>query len=262
MSIPRLFSFWSGTQFGYLERICIASMLAAGHSLDIYSYDADLAAPEGVTLRDARDIIPESRVIRHETGSLALFSDIFRYEALLQEAGIWIDLDMLLLKPIEAMGDHIFGWQDGYVINGAILRLPPDCQCLKAAVELCRSDVVVPPQWPRRKKVKQRIRAIFGRHVPVQNLEWGAIGPLALTRLIADFRLQHKSQPADVFYPVPWQEAHLTFAADASLVWSSFTSSTRSVHLWNDRVKDLKNSPPPRGSFIAEMSDRYGIECS
>lgn len=256
----QFFSFWSGSPLGYIERLCITSVLDAGHQLDVYSFERDLKVPRGAVLRDASEILPQSRAVIHKSGSWAPFADIFRYEGLLRAAGTWIDLDVLILKPLHQIGDHVVGWQDPYVINNAVLHLPQNSDCLQSLVALCRSDVVIPPQWPTGQKVAQRLRGMIGAHVPMQKLEWGAIGPLALTRLIADFRLLHKCQPADVFYPIPWQEAHLTFEPDASLVWKALTSNTRAVHLWNDRIKEIKRKPPPRGSFIAEMCERYEID--
>lgn len=255
-----LFSFWSGAPLGYLERLCMASMLRAGHQLVVYSYDSGLAVPAGVVLRDAAEILPQSRTILHESGSWAPFADIFRYEALLKGIGTWVDLDVLLLKPLDDLGDYVFGWQDANVINNAVLKLPRDSECLGRLVALGRADVVVPPQWPRRQALKQRMRGLVGAQTPMENLEWGAVGPFALTRLIADFRLMHRCQPVDVFYPVPWQQAHLTFEPDTPLLLNVLSSSTRAIHLWNDRIKELKRTPPPRGSLIAQMCERYGID--
>jgi hypothetical protein len=255
-----LFSFWSGAPIGYIERLCIASMLDAGHQLDVYSYEGDLKVPMGAAIRDANEILPQNRAVIHKSGSWAPFADVFRYEGLLQSAGTWIDLDVLMLKPLHEIGDHIVGWQDAYVINNAVLRLPPNSACLQSLVALGRSEVVIPPQWPVSRKIFQRLRGMIGAHIPIQELEWGAVGPLALTSLVYDHRLLHKCQPADVFYPVPWQQAHLTFEPDAAPVWDAMTSSTRAIHLWNDRIMALKSSPPPRGSFIAQMCERYGID--
>ncbi|MFN3746760.1 MAG: hypothetical protein ACK4TL_18825 [Hyphomicrobiaceae bacterium] len=258
--VSKFFSFWTGSPLGYIERLCIASVLAAGHQLDVYSYETDIKVPTGAAIRDANEILPQNRAVIHKSGSWAPFADVFRYEGLLQSAGTWIDLDVLVLKPLHEIGDHIVGWQDAYVINNAVLRLPPNSACLQSLVTLCRSEVVVPPQWPARRKILQRLRGMVGAQVPMQELEWGAVGPLALTRLVCDHRLLHKCQPADVFYPVPWQQAHLMFEPDAAPVWDAMTSSTRAIHLWNDRIKGLKSSPPPRGSFIAQMCERYGID--
>ena len=258
--LPKLFTFWAGKPLGYIERLCIASILRAGHTLDVYSFDGRLEVPDGANLRNAEDVVPESRAILHKSGSWAPFADVFRYEGLLRDAGIWVDLDVLILKPLDRLGDHILGWQDGQIINNAILGLPSDSACLKQLASLCRSDVVVPPHWSRTQKMYQRVRAMVGAHTPMQDLEWGAIGPFALTHFIGDFNLFHKCQSADVFYPVPWQQAHLTFEPDASLVWNAFTSSTRAVHLWNDRIKDLKSLSPPASSFVGEMCKLHGID--
>jgi hypothetical protein len=256
----KLFSFWDGAPLGYVERLCIASMLEVRHALDIYSYRTDLDIPKGVALCDANDILPRSRVVLHETGSWAPFADIFRYEALLRGAGIWIDLDVLLLKPIGDIGEHVVGWQDAYVINNAVLRLPPASPCLQRLIALGRSEVVVPPQWSSVRRMSQRLRSLFGQHIPFEKLEWGATGPLALTRLIFDLRLLHLCQPVDVFYPVPWQHASHLFQPDATLVESALTSNTRAVHLWNDRIKHLKGKAPPPGSYVAKMCKVFKVD--
>ena len=40
-------------------------------------------------LRDAAEILPESRIIRHKTGSVALFANWFRYELQRRGLGTW-----------------------------------------------------------------------------------------------------------------------------------------------------------------------------
>jgi hypothetical protein len=255
----KLFSFWSGSPLSYVEQLCLASMLQAGHPIDVFTYDQDLSVPTGVTVRSAAEIIPLAKVVRHKSGSMALFSDIFRYEALRAGMGIWIDLDVLLLRSLSDMGEHVFGWQDPYVINGAVLRLPPDSECLGRLIDLCRSPVVIGPHWPRHRKLLQRARSLVGTHVPIQQLEWGAVGPMALTHFVTSCRLLHHCQPVDVFYPVHFKDAACVFTADASAVAALFTSSTRAVHLWNNMLKELKHLPPPPTSFIAKMCERFGV---
>jgi hypothetical protein len=236
-------------------------MLGAGHPLDIFTYNARLDAPPGVVVRDAREIM-QPRADLERAGRWALISDIFRYEGLLAGAGTWIDLDVLLLRSLSGMGEYVFGWQDCHVVNGAILHLPAGSSCLLTLMALGRADVVVAPQWSRSRKAMQRVLSVVGKHDPVEKLEWGVVGPLAITRVIADERLTHLCQPMDVFYPLPWQRAELAFDPDASLVERTLTSSTRAVHLWNDRIKAFKNSPPPRGSFIDTMHHRLGVRAA
>ena len=236
----QLFSFWSGAPLGYVERLCIASMLQAGHSLDIYTYDLDFVVPAGVTRRNAAEVLSRERIVLHESGSWAIFSDIFRYEALLLSAGTWVDLDVLLLKPISDFGEYIFGWQDPYVINGAVLRLPSESHCLQELVALCRSPVVVGAHWRRRQKFAQKLRGMVGAHIPLERLEWGTVGPFSLTHLIGTHRLFYRSQPMDVLYPVHYDDAEQIFAAESGVVEAKLTPSTRAVHFWNDRIKNLK----------------------
>jgi hypothetical protein len=256
----QLFSFWSGAPLSYVERLCIASMLQAGHSLDIFTFDIELEVPQGVKRRSAAEILPRERIVLHENGSWALFTDIFRYEALLRNAGTWIDLDVLLLKSLSDFGDHIYGWQDRYVINGAVLRLPAESPCLQELAALGRADVVVGPHWRRRKKIVQKVRGMVGAHVPLHRLEWGTVGPFALTHLLGSHRLLCHSQPIDVLYPVHYDQADQTFAPDSAVVEAKLTPSTRAIHFWNDRIKTLKRQAPPKGSFVAKMCDRFGID--
>ena len=255
----KLFSFWSGTPLSYLERLCLASMLRAGHPVDVYSYDEHLVVPAGVTLRSASEVLPESKIVREGGGSWALVSDMFRYEGLSRGLGIWIDLDVLLLRDLDGMGDHLYGWQDPYLINGAILHLPPDSSCLRELLSLCYAPVVVPPQWPLKKKLIQKARALVGAHVPVWKLEWGSVGPMALTHFVSSKRLLHHSQPTDVFYPVHFMDAATLLADDAAAVEAKLTSSTRAIHLWNNCLGAGKGTSPPPASFIAKMCNRFGV---
>lgn len=254
----RLFSFWGG-KLGYVERLCLASMVKTGHPVDVYSYDASLDLPPGVNLRPASEIIEEKHVVRHENGSLALFSDIFRYTALQKGAGIWVDLDVLLLRPLDGLGDYIYAWQDENIINGAILKLPADSRVLKSLVDLARARVVVGPYWRRRDKAIQIARGMLGRAVPISKLEWGIIGPRALTHYLRAEGIDRIAQSASVFYPVPFTEAQDFFNCDASEIEARLAPETRAVHIWNDMIKELKKTAPPNGSFIDRKCRQFEV---
>ena len=127
----QLFAFWSFAPLTYIEHLCLNSMLAAGHPVDLYTYDDDLEAPAGVRLRDAREVLPRERVMFYRNGSPSLFANLFRYAGLQRGLGTWVDMDVLLLRSIADMGEVIAGWEDGMLINTAVLRLPPDHAYLK-----------------------------------------------------------------------------------------------------------------------------------
>ena len=252
--MTRLFTFWTGP-LGYIEQMCLASMVAAGHSVDFFTYDDNPAVPEGVTVKDARAIMPRESVVSYrKRQSPALFANLFRYEGLRRELGIWVDCDMLLLRDLSDMGPFVVGWQDDRLINNAVLRLPADSEALRDIVAFANRPVVVPLDWPLRKRIQQHVASLFGLHQRLEDLPWGTIGP----RLVTHFALRSGIvlQPAEVFYPVPWKKAASLFDPDAHLE-DSFTAATRAVHLWNECIREQKKTEPPPGSFIARMRERF-----
>src|SRR5262245_31862503 len=197
-----IFTFWNDAPLSYIERLCLSSMVASGHSVDLYSYDTIADIPAGVTLRDAGLIFPKKDIVRDKaTGSIALFADQFRYEGLRRGAGIWLDTDVLLLRSLDGMGDHVFGWEDYRTINSAVLLIPPESECLKALQEFAHSRVPVPPYWTQRRQYLQRARALIGIEKSLEELGWGMIGPKAMTHFVKSKNLVHRAQPFDVFYP-------------------------------------------------------------
>jgi len=254
----KLFTFWSFAPVTYIERLCLKSMLAAGHPVDLYTYDSGLKVPEGVTVRDASEIMPRDTVFFHREGSPSVFSDLFRYRGLEKSAGTWVDMDVLLLRSMADMGEHIFGLADGYVINGAVLRLPPDCSFFAYVDKLMVDPVPIPEHWNARRKLIQRARALFGRARQIADMERGVVGPGALTHYVHTSGLARYAQPVEVFYPVHWRETRMLFEPGAD-VEAKLTHRTRAVHLWNARLDDYKKAAPPEGSFIARMLERFGV---
>ena len=45
------------------------------------------------------------------------FSDIFRYAVLYEHGGLWMDTDVILLRPFPFRGDHFFNlqWRGGHM---------------------------------------------------------------------------------------------------------------------------------------------------
>jgi hypothetical protein len=254
----RLFTLWSFAPVSYIERLCLKSMLESGHRVDFYTYDRGVNVPDGVTVRDASEIMRRDEVFFHRDGSPSVFSDLFRYKGLRCNSGTWVDMDMLLLRSIADMGDHIFGLADNFVINGAVLRLPADCPFFAYIDKLMVDPVPIPEHWKMRRKLLQRARAVFGRARPIAHMERGVVGPGALTHYLYKSGLAKLAQPVEVFYPVHWRETEVLFTPGAD-VEGRFTDKTRAVHLWNARLGSYKKQPPPKGSFIARMCERFGV---
>lgn len=250
-----LFSFWTGP-LTWVERLCLTSMLANGHSVTVFSF-GPLDVPSGVIVRDANEVLPKDRLIVHrQTGSPSVFADLFRYEGLRRGLGTWVDLDVLLLRNISGLGDHIFGLQDDRLIAIGVLRLPVSSPILRDILDCCSRRVIVAPHWKRQRQIRQRVAGAFGLHKTLEDLPWGTIGPKLLTYYARKHDIEPLPQTA--FYPYPSKDFMVAFDPGVR-VEDRFTSDTYAVHLWNERIKHLKGSPPPPGSFLARMCAKYEI---
>jgi hypothetical protein len=249
--LPTCNSLWIGARLGRLERACFRSVLAQGHGLRLWCYDKPEGVPDGVELADAAAILPRDRVVAHASGSVALFANHFRYELQRLGLGLWLDADIYLLAPLEGLPETLFGRVADDEINNAVLRLPPDSPLLAPMLELFE-ERSVPPWLGLTARAAARWRLLrTGRSRP-DLMPWGSAGPHALTWLARRHGLEGAALPSAVFYPVHWRDAGWILDPARSLDEIA-TPKTRAVHLWNERIKALKEAPAPPGSFLARL---------
>lgn len=75
--------FWHGPRLGPVHAACLRSCQRVGHGAVLHCYAPPEDVPPGVTLRDARAVMPEADLLRHrESGSVALGADCFRFRLL------------------------------------------------------------------------------------------------------------------------------------------------------------------------------------
>jgi hypothetical protein len=251
---------WIGGGLGPVERACLRSALRQGHRVRLWTYDAVEGVPEGVEVADAREIIPAERIIRHSSGSYALFSDHFRFA--LQRAGLgyWIDTDLYLVRPIEREESYVYGWEASKkpgrppkTIGSAILRIDAASPLLDEILEAFEGRTV--PRWASKedRRLAERRLQETGR-VDLGELSWGIVGPHALTWLARERSLTCYADTPEVFYPVSWAGADW-IRDPAVSIDDVITPRTLAVHLWNEKIKDYKNVPAPAGSFLARLQD-------
>jgi hypothetical protein len=236
-----------------VERACLKSVLDQGHTLALYCYGEPAGVPDGVEIRDASTIIPERSIIRHKTGSFALFSNWFRYELQRREAGTWVDCDVYLLAPLDDASPCLFGEEAPGRINTGVLRLPPDSPLLPPLLALF-DERSVPPWLPFRSRTAARLRLWRGGRSGLASMPWGSAGPNALSYLAHRHGMSRFALPSETFYPVPWQDALWITDPDRSLE-AVVTPRTVAVHLWNERIKQVKDQPAHPGSFLARLQD-------
>lgn len=103
---------WVSGKLSLLEQLTIKLLQKHGHEVHLWSYDTIDNVPPGTVRRDGREILPEASIFtfkgipllaipRGGIGSLSHWSDQFQLKLLNQEGGIYIQLDVACLRPLE-----------------------------------------------------------------------------------------------------------------------------------------------------------------
>lgn len=250
-AFDRCVTLWIGDALGPVERACMLSVLRQGHALALYCYRKPSGVPDGVEICDAAEILPERNVFFHRSGSVAFYSDWFRYELLKRGLGTWVDTDMYLLAPLDIAQEYLFGEESPGMINNAVLRLPPDSPMLPLLLEPFEKKKM-PATTPARLRLPMKARKALTGAVDLTRLAWGSTGPLALNAFAQRFGLASRALPPDVLYPVLWTDAEW-IRDPARTLEEVTTDRTVAVHLWNECIKSFKNDPAPAGTFLCRL---------
>jgi glycosyltransferase involved in cell wall biosynthesis len=108
---------WIGS-LSRLERLTLHTFVEHGHEFHLWRYEETPdPLPAGVVVRNARKILPRGAVFRKReddarqglgAGSYATFSDLFRAKLLHDMGGIWVDLDVICLRPFDFETPYVF----------------------------------------------------------------------------------------------------------------------------------------------------------
>lgn len=240
--------FWRGPLSLY-EQACMVSFVKQGFEVAVYTYDVDLPLPAGVQRRDARTVLPEALSTAFTQGGLrhdpAAFSDLFRYEVLFAQGGLWADADMLCLQPVAAFaaleqrreGRPLFAWEDEQIVNGALIMASPGCAVMRALADRAREH---------------------NPHIE----RWGEIGP----HLITHYAQAHPEQvclvASESFYPLHYSEMPVMLLGELYETAKLHCHNSLAVHLWNSFFRHYcvpKTMMPPSESFLyQQMFDLLG----
>ena len=225
-----------------LVRACLASFPANGAKLAFYAYEAPPDLPEGVELRDAREICLDlrERYLVDGRPSLAHFSDRFRYEMLTRTEFCWVDADMVALHPQALDAAVIWGRQaeakGKALINNAVLRLPPDDPVLA--------------------EMLARALAAEG-----QDISWGAIGPYLLTEVAEAHGRYGTAAPPEHYFPVAPDEFWRLFDPESHDAITQAARDAELIHLWSELLRRVGydfDAAPPAGSYLHDQFAEFG----
>lgn len=142
-------SLWIGARFSLLEILTMKSFIDYGFEFNLWVYNQQLkdVCPKGVTIRDANEILPESKIFRYDGGgdcrggSLGGFSDLFRYYLIYKIGGIYVDMDVTCLANFDIKDDYGFRPHTHTGIVANIMKAPAGCNFLKSCIERTETSI-------------------------------------------------------------------------------------------------------------------------
>lgn len=223
------------------------SMRAAGHPVRVWSYAPEklgFLVPHGVEVRNADDVMPRALFERIVAGSeIRYFSDIFRYALLYEHGGLWMDSDVVMLRPFPFRGDHFFNLQwhgshKGHFICGNVIYARPYSRHLRVLYELSI----------------ERFHAAHGK-------EFGDIGPKLLSDYIASdagAELREWLFSPMFFNTIDWNEIDRFEKPIAELVDYLNDERVYGIHLWTARNEARPGGEgAPLISFLINPLDSF-----
>jgi len=259
---------WVEGPLSYVEQLCVQSFLDNGHDVTLYHYGPVDRVPEGAETVHGDVVLERDNFIQHgRTGSLALFSDVFRYHLLTkaERPTIWADTDAYCMKPFESRTGHYFGWESDHHINGGVLGLPPDSEALAGLLEMTEDEYGTPFWYSDGAKAKLAAQAAAGNPVHCSELPWGVWGPHAVTAYLKKTGEDKYAFAREVLYPIPFEKRRRMGKAGRIQSTEAFlTEKTTSIHLYGRRIRTFlasqPNGLPEEGCLIDKLLKKHKVD--
>jgi hypothetical protein len=259
--LPNIVTFWHGP-LDRLRRLCLASQVAAGHKVTVYSFEPIADLPDGVGNAEAEAILPRSfsEKLRppQPDGSwrdwtILQFSDFFRMRLMARQAGFWLDADVLLLRPVEMdPAKPFFAWEQPRQLGNSVLYLPPQDAIVAAFEELMDQDELTPDWLALRHRLTFMLRKMRGGSQRLSDIRVAIYGPAALTALARRHdKLQH-ALPKKSFYAVHAEPKLFFEPRDFSALLAD--PEIIGLHI---SPKGRGNAQPVAGSLYAWAAQRF-----
>ncbi|KKB10476.1 hypothetical protein VE25_17795 [Devosia geojensis] len=260
-ALPVINMFWTGERLHPFARLSMVSYLAAGHRVHLHCYETVKDVPEGIALVDAAETVEEAyatSLLGGRRGAPAMLADYFRLQLQAGGKGIWSDADMVCVKPVRLdAGQPLFGRQDAKTLNNALLYLPAESPIIADILAGFAPNVI--PSWLNFNRKRQLwMKRLIGQRFGPTDHYWGTFGPQALTALARKHGVFHQAAPVEVFYPYDHTRAREVFEPDTDIA-QFVTDETLCFHLWNEKLRDIRNERPASTSAIGRLLARYGL---
>jgi hypothetical protein len=259
--LPHIVTFWHGP-LDRLRLLCLASQLAAGHNVTVYSFEPLADLPDGVGNAEAEAVLPHSFAERLRPSgtdgawrdwTTLQFSDFFRMRLMARHEGLWLDADVLLLKPIELdPAKPYFAWERRRQLGNSVLYLPPDHPIVVAFESLMQREDLRPDWLALRHRLTFTLHRLRGGSTRVSDIRVALYGPAALTALARRAGELHHALPKKSFYAVHAEPRLFFEASDFSALLND--PETIGFHI---SPKGRGNQQPIPGSLHEWAAQRF-----
>src|ERR1700687_5641830 len=226
-------TFWHGGDLGPLEWACLSSFVEHGHKLRLFSYDPILV-PAGVSHEDASVIMPRDTLFSVD-GSVAAFSDLFRYQVILKCGEWWCDTDVYCISDEIPYCQYAWAHQDCDTINGALLKFPAHDPALQTIADAANQ---------------------IGNTSTI----WCELGPTLLTKHLSEAAYPFHLGQRRLFYPIHWLESFFFWLPGMHATVMKRSEDALFIHLWTSTFPrmgiDTRMQPPER-SFLDAIYTKH-----
>jgi hypothetical protein len=259
--LPDIVTFWHGPMDA-LRQTCLRSQLAAGHKVTVYSFDTIPGLPAGIENADAEAILPHAFSERlrppQPDGSwrdwtTLQFSDFFRMKLMAKGLGLWLDADVLLLRPVEIdSAKPYFAWERSRRLGNSVLYLPHGNQIVRAFEGLMEQEELTPDWLSLSHRLSFAIRRLRGGSQRLSDLRIAIYGPPALTILARRSGDLPQALPKKSFYAVHSEPA--LFFEPSSYLGIVTDPQVIGLHISG---KGRSKQPAVPGSLYAWATQRF-----
>src|SRR5258707_10682548 len=209
--VPDVVTFGHGP-LDALRLTCVRSQVAAVNKVTVYSFEPIAQLPDGVGNAEAEAILPHAFSERlrppqpdgrWRDWTILQFSDFFRMRLMAQNAGLWLDADVLLLKPVGIdPAKPYFAWERPRQLGNSVLYLPSGDPIVAAFADLMEQDELMPNWLALRPPLTFLLRRLRGGSKRLSDIRVAIYGPAALTALAPRARELHYALSQRSFYAV------------------------------------------------------------
>ena len=210
-------TYWEG-KITNLEILAIKSYLANGHIIFVYTYpkyNSHIKSfHENMEIRDASEILSVEKRWKIK-GMSTIFSDLFRYYLLYKTGGWWMDLDIVLLKPITTESQIVlslhFSEKEGNRLSGLFLNAAP--------LKMPKGHILG----------ETCIREAESRDF--EKLNHADLGPLLIDKEVPKLKLEKYIVPPEIYSPIGFHEVQRVI--EPGFGFDRITGNTVAIHLFN-----------------------------